>query len=80
MYMILCLLLTVGSVSMPVKLDVKRVLLDLKNDLRSPWAMNGRTMTGRWSAVSKITPTRDRTFGWWKSSMNADSAMKSSTS
>ena len=76
----MCPLLTVGSVSVLDEVDEVRVLLDFKKDLRSPWVMNGRTMTGRWSVVSKITPTRDRTFGWWKSSMIADSAMKSSTS
>ena len=55
-------------------------LLDLRKLRRSPFAIYGRTISGSLSSVSKHTPTSRRTLGWLKSSIIADSAMKSSIS
>ena len=55
-------------------------LLDLRKLRRSLLAMYGRMIIGNVSWVSKHTSTSRRTLGWLKSSIIADSAMKSSTS
>ena len=59
-------------------IETDRFLRERRYDLRSPFAMNGRTMSGRWSSVSKHTPNNLRTLGWSNPSMRIDSLTKSS--
>ena len=51
-----------------------------KNDLKSPFSMNGRTMRGSLSFVSKQTPNNLSTFGWSNPNMMADSEINSTSS
>lgn len=66
---------TCGKTAKLTQTDGSR--FDMRNDLRSPLAMYGSTMSGRLSSVSKHTPNNLRTLGWSNPSIRMDSFTKS---